>query len=85
MIAPFVETNFFIQRAQFAIDASANKTVARQLCQLFFEFAFSTAHDRRQNHDALAFRQGTYVLQDLIDTLARDRCAASRTMRNTNG
>ena len=54
MITAFVQTNLFIQRAQFAIDARANESVFRQLGQFFFEFAFAAAHDGRQDHDALA-------------------------------
>ncbi len=84
MITPFIQANLFIQRAEFAIDARPDESILGQLCQLFLEFTFTAANDGRQDHDALAFGQREYTLQNLIDTLPRDRRAAAIAMRLAN-
>src|SRR6185436_2143988 len=81
MVASFVETNLFIKRAQLAVDSGADEAVASELRDLFFEFAFATAHDGRENHHPLAFRKTQDALQYLIDALTGDRLTALGTMR----
>src|SRR5258706_6081612 len=84
MVAALIQTYFFIQRAQFAIDARANESVAGQFSELFFEFSLAAPNNGSQNHHALAAGQGQHILQNLIDTLTRDRRPALITMRQTN-
>src|SRR5215831_10174812 len=80
MVAAFVEANLFVERTQVAVDTRANESVAGQLGNLFLEFAFSSAHDGREDHHAFAFGQRQDTLQNLIDALAGNRPAALRTV-----
>ena len=71
----------FIQGAQLAIDARADKAVTRELGQLLFEFSLSAANNRRQDHNALAFGKIEHIVQDLIDTLTGNRRPAFGAVR----
>ena len=84
MISSFIEPDLFIERKQFAVDARAQKAFLGEFLEFFFEFPFTTTNDRRQHHDALAFRQAEHVLHDLINALARDRRAADMAMWNAH-
>ena len=85
VILALVERDFFIQRAEHAIHAGAHEALAEEFLEILFVFAFAAAHDGRQDHDALAFRQREDLLQDLLGALARDFDAASGAMRNADG
>ena len=80
-----VEGDFLVERVQHAVDAGANEALARELFQVLFIFAFSAAHDGREDHDSLALRNGEDLLQDLLGALARDLDAAGGAMGNADG
>ena len=85
MVAALVQANLLIKRTQLAVNPRPNETIARELGNLFLEFAFPAAHDRRENHHPFAFRQRQHALQDLIDALACDGLAALWAMRLSDG
>ncbi len=80
MVTPFVETYFFIERAEFAVDAGANESIAREFGQLLFEFSLAAPNHRRQHHDPLAFGQCEHIMQNLFDALPGNGRAALVTM-----
>ena len=80
-----VERDFFIERVQYAVDAGADESLAGELFEILLVFAFSAAHDGREDHDALALRDGEDLLQDLLAALARDLDAASGAMGDADG
>src|SRR5262245_11836421 len=81
MIAALVQRDLFVERTQFAVDARAVEAARPELFNLFFELAFAAAHDRREDHHALAFGQFLDVLNDLVGGLARHRPPAVVAMR----
>src|SRR5687768_13948702 len=85
MVATLIQTNFFIERQQFAVNARPQESVFREFLQFLLKLSLSTTNDRRENHDAFTFRQSEHVLNDLIDTLARDRSPAYGAMRLADG
>src|SRR6185369_7650347 len=84
VISSFVETNLFVERQQLAVDTRAQKTFLREFLQFFLKLTFATTNNRRERHHAFAFRQREHVLNNLIDTLPRDRSTANMTMRNAD-
>ena len=84
MIAPLVEANVFVQRAQLAINAGANKSIFCQFRDFLLKLAFPAAHDRRQDHHALTFGQCQHAVYDLLDTLSCNRCATAIAMGLTD-
>ena len=81
MIAPLVQLDLFIQRQQLTVDASTQEPILRKFLQFLLEFTLTTAHDRRQDHYPLTFREPEHILNNLFDTLSRDNCAALVTVR----
>ena len=85
VILAFVERDLLVERTQHAIDARADKALAREFLQILLVFALAPADDRRHHHQALFGFQGEHVLQDLLRGLARDFVAADRAMRHADG
>src|SRR5437660_6453950 len=84
VIAALVELDLFVERKQLAVNSGAKKPVVRQFFQLFFEFAFAAADDRRHDHYALVLRQRQHVQHDLFDALTRNRRVADGAVRLAN-
>jgi len=77
-----------VEREQLAVDAHANIAILREFLEFFSKSAFSPAHDRREDHDAVVVLADFAVqdgLHDLFAGLARDGVAALWAMRHANG
>ena len=85
VILAFIEGDLFIERTQNAVDARADKALAREFLQVLLEFALAAAHDGRHHHQAIFGFQREHVLQDLLRRLARDLVAADGAVRNADG
>ena len=53
ILAP-VEARRIVERIKRAVDARAREAGARQFLEFLAVFAFAAAHDRREDHDAVA-------------------------------
>ena len=67
------------------ISVSIKNVSAEQILKQLVIFAFASTNNRCQDHYALALGKYKNVLNDLLNTLAGDRCAADVAMRNANG
>src|ERR1700683_3974071 len=85
MVLALIEIEIVVQIHQFAVDAGAGVAVLEQRLHLFLEFAFTSAHDRRQNHYTVLRSERHHPLHDLLSRLAADRTPAFRAMRNADG
>ena len=85
VVLALVERDFFVERAEHAIDAGAHEALAEKFFEILLVFAFAAANDGREDHDALALRQRQDLLQDLLGALARDFDAAGGAMRDADG
>ena len=66
------------------VDLDALKTAPRELGEFFSVFALAPAHDRRQQIEARALRQGQHAIDHLGDGLAFDRQARRRGVRHAD-
>ncbi len=85
MVLAAVERDLFVERAQDAIDAGAQKALAREFFEVLFVFAFTAAHDGGENHDARFVGERHDLAQNLLGALARNFDAAVRAMRHADG
>src|SRR5207245_547937 len=66
---------------QFAIDARAHKTYAREPFHHVTKLTFLLANDWREEHDSCAWRQGQDRVHDVAGSLRHDRHAGVRAIR----
>jgi len=84
VILALVNDRKFIKLVKFAVDAYADIAILREFFEFFAKSAFSPAHDRREDHDAIVVLADFAVqdgLHDLLAGLARDGLAAVGAMR----
>src|SRR5260370_6535362 len=88
VVLALVEGRKIVERVKLAVDANADVAVLREFFKFLAIRAFSSAHDGRENHDAvigladLAVQDG---LDNLLAGLARDGLAAIRAVRYADG
>ena len=77
-----------VQRTQRAVHARAQKSIAEKFFQFLAIFAFASANDGREDHDAVVGGAEFLVqrgLHNLFDGLALDGLAAIGAMRRADG
>ncbi len=88
VVLALVEGRKIVERVKLAIDAHADVAVLREFFKFLAISAFSSADDRREDHDAVVGLADFAVqdgLNDLLAGLARDGLSAIRAMRHANG
>src|SRR4029077_18052117 len=88
VIFAFINDRKFIELVKLAIDARANVAILREFFKFLAVRAFSSAHDGREDHDAVVRFANFSVqngLHDLFAGLARDGFSAVGAMRYTDG
>jgi len=76
-----VERDLLIETAQLAVDLDPAEAFGAQLLELAAVFALAAADDRRQHHEAYAFRQLHHLIDDLLRRLAGDGAPADVAVR----
>jgi hypothetical protein len=82
VVFALVEIEVVLKIDQFAVDACAGVAVLEQRLHLFLEFAFASADDGREHHNAVFRRKGHHPLHDLLGRLAANGASAFGTVRN---
>ena len=70
------EHNLAREIAQLAVDARAHEALLRELGEFLLMFAFSFAHDRREQRRACTLAEREHARRHLLHGLARDRLPA---------
>ena len=73
MLVLLVENDVLLQQAELVVDLHAREALAAQLGELLAVLALAAAHDRRQDHEALAVVEPHDLIDDLLGRLGRDR------------
>ena len=84
VVAPAIELDVLVERAQLAVDAHLGEAARAQRRQLLLELALAAADDRRQHVDALVVRREHHHVDDPLERLRRDLAAAQVAVRHAD-
>ena len=84
MVAPPIELDVFVERAERAVDARFREPFLLELRELFLELPFAAAHDRRQHVDARILRIQHHHVHDAVERLRRDFAPALVAVRDAD-
>ena len=84
VIAAAIQLDVLFERAELTVDARFHVAPRALRRQLFLELALASAHDRREDVDALVLRVEHHHVDDALERLAGDFLAAVRTVRDAD-
>jgi hypothetical protein len=84
VIAPAVQLEVVLERAELAVDPRLGEPARPQPGQLLLELTLPAADDRRQHVDALVLRVEHHHVDDALQRLRGNRLAAIGTMRQAD-
>ena len=84
VVAPAVELDVFVERAEHAVDAGLGEPLLLQLRELFLELPLAAADDRRQHVDARILRIQHHHVHDALERLRGDLAPALMAVRDAD-
>ena len=84
VVAPAIELDVFVERAERAVDARLGEPFFLQLGELLLELPFAAADDRRQHVDARILRIQHHHVHDALERLRGDLAPALMAMRDAD-
>ena len=71
VVAPAIELDVLVERAELAVDARLGEAALPQRLQLLLELALAAADDRRQHVDARVLRVEHHQVENALERLRR--------------